>query len=139
MNSPHFVIAGDVDIPEGVTRINLITGLSRYDFATIGLDEDDDKTLFVRRVDPEELAAFKGVLFQADSGDEENMVVLRQVSLLYWPFDDDEEDEDESGDEESESAEVSKAKSRSEDPTERGFTVVSPKWWEEFTRKHRRG
>ena len=137
MKSPHFVIAGDVDIPEGVTRINLITGLRRHDFATIGLDEDDNETLFIRRVDSEELATFEGVLFQADSGDEENMVVLRQVSLLYWPFDD--EDEDEAGDEESDSAEASKAKSQNEDPTERGFTVVSPQWWEEFTRKHRRG
>jgi hypothetical protein len=130
MDSPYFMIAGDLDIPAEITRLNLITGLSRYDFATIAIDEEDEQTLLLRRVELEELATFEGVLFQADSGDEANTVILRQVSMVYWPFEDDEEGDDvESGDDEEEAAKS----------TERSFTVVNSEWWDEFTRKHRRG
>ena len=144
MNSPQFMIAGDVEIPKKVTRINLLTPLSRYDFVTIVIDEDEE-TLLVSRVAPEELAIFEGApLFQADSGEDENSVILRQVSLAYWPFDedeqeDDEDDEDEASEEVSELAEDDEVEADDAESKERGFTVVSPRWWTEFTRKHRRG
>jgi hypothetical protein len=126
MDSPSFIIAGDIEIPEGVTQVNLITPLSRYDFVTLDLSEDED-TLLVRRVSPDELATFTGVLFQADSHEESGGIVLRQLSLLFWPFDDDEADETDDDDDDGEP--------KPEEDGSRGFRVVSADWWNDYLRK----
>ena len=146
MKSPHFTIAGDVELPPEVKQILLVTPLSRYDFVTIGLSEEDEETLLVSRVEPEELATFDGLLFQADSLDDENGVVLREVSLAFWPFEEDvdeddeeEEDQDQDDDEAEASAEAEEDEGDEEEITDRGFRIVTPKWWREFTQKHRRG
>ena len=124
MDSATFIIAGDIEIPEGVVQVNLVTPLSRYDFVTLDLSEDED-VLIVRRVSPEELATFTGILFQADSHEDEDGIVLRQMSLSFWPFDhgatQPEGDDDD---------EPNPAEDRS-----RGFKVVSQDWWNEYLRK----
>ena len=125
MDSPSFIIAGDIEIPEGVVRVNLVTPLSRYDFVTLELSEEDD-VLIVRRVSPKELATFTGILFQADSHEEENGIVLRQMSLSFWPFDDDEATHPEGDDDDEPNPEEDRS---------RGFRVVSPDWWNEYLRK----
>lgn len=135
MKSPHFTIAGDVELPAEVKQIHLVTPLSRYDFVTIALSEEDEDTLLVRRVDLDELATFDGLLFQADSLDDEDGVVLREVSLAFWPF----EEEDDGDQESDESAEADGEESDGEQATDRGFRVVTPEWWRDFTQKHRRG
>lgn len=125
MDSPSFIIAGDIEIPEGVMQVHLITPLSRYDFVTLELSEDED-ALLVRRVSPDELATFTGVLFQADSHEESDAIVLRQLSLLFWPFDDDgAEEPDDDGDDEP----------KPEEDGSRGFRVVSADWWNDYLRK----
>lgn len=127
MDSPPFMIAGDVHIPPEVTQIELITPLSRYDFATIALNEEDEETLLVRRVDLAELATFDGILFQVDSLEEEDSIVLREVSLAFWPYEGEEEDLDGETEEEEDEA-----------VSERSFRVVTPDWWKDFIAKHRR-
>lgn len=131
MDSPPFMIAGDVDIPPEVTQIELITPLSRYDFATIALNEEDEETLLVRRVDLSELATFDGILFQADSLEEEDSVVLREVSLAFWPYEDEEDEEEEDLDEETEEDE-------DEAVSERSSRVVTPDLWKGLIARHRR-
>lgn len=128
MDSPPFMIAGDVDIPPEVTQIELITPLSRYDFATIALNEEDEETLIVRRVDLAELATIDGILFQADSLEEENSIVLREVSLAFWPYEDEQDEE----------SDEATAEEGDEAVSERSFRVVTPDWWRDFVAKHRR-
>jgi hypothetical protein len=138
MRDPQFFIAGDVEIPDDVTEIMLVTPLSRYDFVTIEIGPDDK--LNVRVIPVEDLQEFDGVLFQADTGFEENTVVLRQVDLNFWPFsetDEDETDEDEDGDEDGGNDDGDE----SDEGTTglRPFKVVNAEWWEDYMRKHRRG
>lgn len=134
MDSPPFMIAGDVDIPPEVTQIKLITPLSRYDFATIALNEEDKETLLVRRVDLAELATFDGILFQADSLEEEDSVVLREVSLAFWPYEEEEDEEEDEADDDDEDEETEE----DEAVSERSFRVVTPDWWKDFVAEHRR-
>ena len=124
MDSATFIIAGDIEIPEGVVQVSLVTPLSRYDFVTLDLSEDED-VLIVRRVSPKELATFTGILFQADSHEDKDGIVLRQMSLSFWPFDD--EATQPEGDDDDEP--------KPKEDRSRGFRVVSPDWWNEYLRK----
>lgn len=152
MRDPQFFIAGDVEIPDDVTEIMLVTPLSRYDFATIEIGPDDK--LNIRVIPVEDLQEFDGVLFQADTGFEENTVVLRQVDLNFWPFsetdedetdedegedEDEDEDKDEDGDEDEDGGNDEGDQSEVGTTGLRPFKVVNAEWWEDYMRKHRRG
>jgi hypothetical protein len=63
----------------------------------------DDKTVIISPVDPKDLSEFEGLLFQIDINEEEDVVILRQVQMFFWPWEDDEEFEElDSPDDESE-------------------------------------
>ena len=63
----------------------------------------DDTTVIISPVDPKDLSEFEGLLFQIDINEEEDVVILRQVQMFFWPWEDDEEFEElDSPDDESE-------------------------------------
>jgi hypothetical protein len=45
-------------------------------------------------VELKDLPGFEGLLFQVDVLEAEDVVVLRQVQMFFWPWEDDEEFED---------------------------------------------
>jgi hypothetical protein len=54
-------------------------------------------------VHPKDLSTFEGLLFQVDIDEEEDTIVLTQVQMFFWPWEDDEEFEElDSPDDESE-------------------------------------
>ena len=70
-------------------------------FASV--EAPDDTTVIISPVDPKDLSEFEGLLFQIDINEEEDVVILRQVQMFFWPWDDDEEFEEmDSPDDESE-------------------------------------
>jgi hypothetical protein len=118
MESWPMMIAGDVDYSSEATQVKLVTELGRYDFATV--EKAPDGSVLIRKVPPKDLQDFEGPLFQADSDDELQAIVLRQVQLFYWPFDDDESDESEEDHEGPDATLVRK------------FMVEPNKWWMDF-------
>ena len=123
MSQPPITIMGRLVIPTDTTRIDLVTPLSRYDFATVELGDHD--RLIIRRVPLEELPIFAGWLFQADSHEEIEGVILREVELFLWPFSDNEDDE--AYDYESNVGMVAAS-------SPLGVTVVNTLRWREFYR-----
>jgi len=66
----------------------------------------DEKTVLLTEVPLAELQSYDGILFQVEyeeaGEDGEESIVLRQVQMFFWPWDDDEEfadDEEADGDE----------------------------------------
>jgi hypothetical protein len=45
-------------------------------------------------VELKDLADFEGLLFQVDVDEEGDVVILRQVQMFFWPWEDDEEFDD---------------------------------------------
>jgi hypothetical protein len=59
----------------------------------------DDSTVLITEVPLSNLQSFDGILFQVEyeeaGEDGEESIILRQVQMFFWPWDDDEEFEDE--------------------------------------------
>jgi hypothetical protein len=53
-----------------------------------------DNTVVISTVELKDLATFDGLLFQVDIDEEADAVVLTQVQMFFYPWDDDEEFED---------------------------------------------
>ena len=87
----QFQIEGEAELFEAAEEIDIRGEIARYSFVTAEVGSGDDKTVIITAVDPKDLSDFEGLLFQIDVNDEEDLVILRQVQMFFWPWDDDEE------------------------------------------------
>ena len=100
---PQFQIEGEADIFDAADEIDIHGEIACYSFVTAEKSASDDKMVIISPVDPKDLSEFEGLLFQIDVNEEEDVVILRQVQMFFWPWEDDEEFEEmDSPDEESE-------------------------------------
>jgi len=88
---PQFQIEGEAEIFEAAEEIDVSGDIARYSFVTAEKSTTDDTMVIVTPVHPKDLADFEGLLFQVDVIEEEDVVILRQVQMFFWPWDDDEE------------------------------------------------
>ena len=82
----------------------IFASATAYGFVTA--ERVDEKTVLLSEVALANLQSFEGILFQVEYEEEgedgEESIVLRQVQMFFWPWDDDEEfadDEEADGDE----------------------------------------
>ena len=75
-------------------EIDIQGEIARYSFVTAEKSAGDDTTVIISPVNANDLAEFEGLLFQIDVNEEEDLVILRQVQMFFWPWEDDEEFED---------------------------------------------
>lgn len=88
---PQFQIEGEAEIFEAAEEIDIRGEIARYSFVTAEKSPGDDTTVIISPVDPKDLSEFEGLLFQIDINEEEDVVILRQVQMFFWPWEDDEE------------------------------------------------
>jgi hypothetical protein len=91
---PQFQIEGEAEIFDAAEEIDIQGEIARYSFVTAEKSAGDDKTVIISPVDAKDLGDFEGLLFQIDVNEEEDLVILRQVQMFFWPWEDDEEFED---------------------------------------------
>jgi hypothetical protein len=91
---PQFQAEGEAEIFEAADEIDIRGEIARYSFVTAEKSVDDDKIVIVSPVHPKDLADFEGLLFQIDVDEEEDVVILRQFQMFFWPWEDDAEFED---------------------------------------------
>ncbi|MFM7205428.1 MAG: hypothetical protein ACKO4T_01985 [Planctomycetaceae bacterium] len=91
---PQFQIEGEAEIFDNADEIDIHGEIARYSFVTAEKSAGDDKTVIISLVDPKDLSEFEGLLFQIDVNEEEDVVILRQVQMFFWPWEDDEEFEE---------------------------------------------
>jgi hypothetical protein len=89
---PQFQIEGESEIFETAEDIDVNGELSRYSFVTA--EKREDNVVVLSPVELKDLPDFEGLLFQLDVNEEEDAVILRQVQMFFWPWEDDEEFED---------------------------------------------
>jgi len=89
---PEFQIEGEAEIFEAADDIDVSGEISRYSFVTA--EKAAGNVVMLTPVELKDLAGFEGLLFQVDVDEEEDVVILRQVQMFFWPWDDDEEFED---------------------------------------------
>ena len=90
---PQFDIQGDAEFFENIEEIDINGDIARYSFVTV--EKGDDHSVIITPVHPKDLETFDGLLFQIDINEEEDVVVLKQIQMFFWPWDDDEEFADE--------------------------------------------
>lgn len=100
---PHFHIQGESDVFDDAEHVEVQGEMSPYGFVTA--ERIDEKTVLLSEVPLSNLQSFDGILFQVEyeevGEDGEESIVLRQVQMFFWPWDDDEEfadDDDVDGD-----------------------------------------
>jgi hypothetical protein len=91
---PQFQIEGDADIFESADEVDIQGEVACHSFVTAEKSPGDGKTVIISPVHPKDLGEFEGLLFQIDVDEEEDVVILRQVQMFFWPWDDDEEFEE---------------------------------------------
>jgi hypothetical protein len=91
---PQFQIEGEAEIFDAADEIDVQGEIACYSFVTAEKSPNDDATVIISPVQPKDLAGFEGLLFQIDVDEEEDLVILRQVQMFFWPWEDDEEFED---------------------------------------------
>lgn len=91
---PQFQIEGEAEIFEAAEEIDIRGEIARYSFVTAETSSADATTVVVSPVDQKDLPDFEGLLFQIDINEEEDVVILRQVQMFFWPWEDDEEFEE---------------------------------------------
>lgn len=91
---PQFQIEGEAEIFDAAEEIDVRGEIARYAFVTAEKSAGDDKTVVITAVDPKDLSEFEGLLFQIDINEDEDLVILRQVQMFFWPWEDDEEFEE---------------------------------------------
>jgi hypothetical protein len=91
---PQFQIEGEAEIFDAAEEIDVQGEIACYSFVTAEKSPGDDSTVIISAVHPKDLAGFEGLLFQIDVNEEEDVVILRQVQMFFWPWEDDEEFED---------------------------------------------
>lgn len=88
---PQFQIEGGAEIFDEVEEIDVHGEIARYSFVTAEKSAGDDTMVVIKAIDPKDLSTFEGLLFQIDIDEDEDLVILRQVQMVFWPWDDDEE------------------------------------------------
>jgi hypothetical protein len=88
---PQFQIEGEAEIFEAAEEIDVRGEIARYSFVTAEKSAADDTTVIITAIDPKDLSEFEGLLFQIDINEDEDLVILRQVQMFFWPWEDDEE------------------------------------------------
>jgi hypothetical protein len=91
---PQFQIEGEAEIFEAADEIDIHGEIARYSFVTAEKSSTDERTVIISPVHPKDLSEFEGLLFQIDINEEEDVVILRQVQMFFWPWEDDEEFEE---------------------------------------------
>lgn len=91
---PQFQIEGEAEIFDAADEIDIRGEIARYSFVTAEKSATDDTTVVISAVQPQDLGGFEGLLFQIDIDEKEDVVILRQVQMFFWPWEDDEEFED---------------------------------------------
>jgi len=89
---PEFQIEGESELFEAADDIDVNGEISRYSFVTA--EKGDGNVVMLSPVELKDLPDFEGLLFQVDVDEEEDVVILRQVQMFFWPWEDDEEFED---------------------------------------------
>jgi hypothetical protein len=89
---PEFQIEGESELFEAADDIDVNGEISRYSFVTA--EKGDGNVVMLSPVELKDLPEFEGLLFQVDVNEEEDVVILRQVQMFFWPWEDDEEFED---------------------------------------------
>ncbi|MGI9176850.1 MAG: hypothetical protein ACR2IT_03225 [Pirellulales bacterium] len=89
---PHFEIQGDTDLFETADEIDVNGDIACHSFVTA--EKTADNTVVISTVELKDLPTFDGLLFQVDIDEEADAVVLTQVQMFFYPWDDDEEFED---------------------------------------------
>ena len=93
---PQFQIEGESELFEDADDIDVNGEISRYSFVTA--EKGDGNVVMLSPVELKDLPDFKGLLFQVDIDEQADVVILRQVQMFFWPWEDDEEFEDVSSD-----------------------------------------
>lgn len=93
---PQFQIEGESELFEDADDIDVNGEISRYSFVTA--EKGDGNVVMLSPVDLKDLPDFEGLLFQVDIDEQADVVILRQVQMFFWPWEDDEEFEDVSSD-----------------------------------------
>lgn len=100
---PQFQIEGEAEIFETAEDIDVNGEIRRYAFVTA--EKGDGNVVVLSPVELKDLPDFEGLLFQVDVDEEEDVVILRQVQMFFWPWEDDEEfEQSDSPDDDSEIA-----------------------------------
>lgn len=86
---PQFQIEGEAEIFETAEDIDVNGEISRYSFVTA--EKGEGNVVVLSPVELKDLAEFEGLLFQVDVDEQEDVVILRQVQMFFWPWEDDEE------------------------------------------------
>jgi len=89
---PEFQIEGESELFEAADDIDVNGEISRYSFVTA--EKGDGNVVMLSPVELKDLPDFEGLLFQVDVDEAEDVVILRQVQMFFWPWEDDEEFED---------------------------------------------
>ena len=89
---PEFQIEGEAELFEAADDIDVNGEISRYSFVTA--EKGDGNLVVLSPVELKDLPGFDGLLFQVDVDEEEDVVILRQVQMFFWPWEDDEEFEE---------------------------------------------
>jgi len=89
---PQFQIEGEADIFETAEDIDVSGDISRHSFVTA--EKGEGNVVVLSPVELKDLPDFEGLLFQVDVDEKEDVVILRQVQMFFWPWEDDEEFED---------------------------------------------
>jgi hypothetical protein len=87
---PQFQIEGETELFEAAEDIDVNGEISRYSFVTA--EKGEGNVVVLSPVELKDLPDFEGLLFQVDvAEDEEDVVILRQVQMFFWPWEDDQE------------------------------------------------
>jgi hypothetical protein len=89
---PQFQIEGESELFEAAEDIDVNGEISRYSFVTA--EKGDGNVVMLTPVELKDLPDFEGLLFQVDVDEAEDVVILRQVQMFFWPWEDDEEFEE---------------------------------------------
>jgi hypothetical protein len=87
---PQFQIEGEAEVFDDAEEIDIQGEIARYSFVTAEKSASDDKTVIITPVAMKDLSEFEGVLFQIDIDEAEDAVILREVQMFFWPWEDDE-------------------------------------------------
>jgi hypothetical protein len=89
---PQFRIEGEAEVFEDAEGVSVRGEISRYSFVTA--EQGDANEVVLTPVDLKDLPDFEGLLFQVDVDEADDAVILRQVQMFFWPWEDDEEFDD---------------------------------------------
>jgi len=89
---PEFLVEGEAELFETAEDIDVNGEISRYGFVTA--ERGDGNVVVLTPVELKDLRGFDGLLFQVDVEESADVVILRQVQMFFWPWEDDEEFED---------------------------------------------